>query len=110
MPAAAKGAQLYLEFDGVYRSSDMWLNGCFLGHHSSGYTSFRYRIDNATGFNAVGSNVLAVRTDPRGNEGWWYEGGTSAFVHMAQRYIDVKQLLFGRFLQAGYTVTHGCWP
>jgi beta-galactosidase/beta-glucuronidase len=75
LPASTKGQVLYLEFDGVYRSSDMWLNGEFLGHHSSGYTSFRYRIDNVTSFKQTGANVLSVRTDPRANEGWWYEGG-----------------------------------
>ena len=65
--------QVFLEFDGVFRSSDMWLNGVYIGHHSSGYTSFQYRIDNVTGFKPSGQNVIAVRTDPRANEGWWYE-------------------------------------
>jgi len=68
-----KGKVVYLEFDGVYRSSDMWLNGNFLGHHASGYTSFRYRLDNFPGV-IYGANVLSVRLDPRAREGWWYEG------------------------------------
>jgi hypothetical protein len=27
---------VWVEFDGVFRASDVWLNGKFLGHHSSG--------------------------------------------------------------------------
>ena len=66
--------QVWLEFDGVYRSSDFWLNGKFLGHHSSGYTSFRWALDRDSGARFGGTNVIAVRLDPRANEGWWYEG------------------------------------
>jgi hypothetical protein len=74
LDATWREKSVWLEFDGVYRSSDMWLNGIFLGHHLSGYTSFRYRIDNFPGVNFGGTNVLSVRLDPRGREGWWYEG------------------------------------
>jgi beta-galactosidase len=75
MPSEAVGSdsQVFLEFDGVFRSSDMWLNGIYLGHHSSGYTSFHYRIDNDAGFKPSGNYVVAIRTDPRANEGWWCE-------------------------------------
>jgi len=68
-----KGKRVSVVFDGVYRSSDMWANGIYLGHHSSGYTSFEYRLDNVV--TIPGDITLAVRVDPRANEGWWYEGG-----------------------------------
>ena len=32
---------VWLEFDGVYRSSDFFLNGHYLGHHSSGYVRLK---------------------------------------------------------------------
>jgi len=44
IPAADQGRRLWLEFDGVYRDSQMWLNGHFLGRHASGYTSFYYDV------------------------------------------------------------------
>jgi len=73
IPASAQGRRLWLEFDGVYRDSRMWLNGHLLGSHPSGYTSFRYDI---TEFAKPGAdNLLAVRVDPTAFEGWWYEGG-----------------------------------
>ncbi|HEV2968525.1 MAG TPA: glycoside hydrolase family 2 TIM barrel-domain containing protein, partial [Pirellulales bacterium] len=73
IPATAKGRRLWLEFDGVYRNSRMWLNGKYLGNHPSGYGSFRYDVTDAA---LQGKdNLLTVRVDPRGFEGWWYEGG-----------------------------------
>jgi beta-galactosidase len=73
LPASARGKSLWIDFDGVYRDSSVWLNGQFLGRHKSGYTSFRYDIGKAANFG--GKNVLAVHVDPRHFEGWWYEGG-----------------------------------
>ena len=71
--ASDKGRSLWVDFDGVYRDSKVWLNGHFLGRHASGYTSFRYDI--APYANYGGRNVLAVHVDPTHFEGWWYEGG-----------------------------------
>src|SRR5579859_489745 len=73
IPAMNQGRRLWLEFDGVYRDSQMWLNGHFLGRHASGYTSFQYDVSD---FAKPGSdNLLVVRVDPADFEGWWYEGG-----------------------------------
>lgn len=73
VPASARGRRLWLEFDGVYRAGRFWLNGQYLGSHASGYTSFRFDV---TGVARPGEdNLLTVRVDPRGFEGWWYEGG-----------------------------------
>ncbi len=73
IPASDQGRRLWLEFDGVYRDSQMWLNGHFLGRHPSGYTSFRYDISEIA--KPGTNNLLVVRVDPSGFEGWWYEGG-----------------------------------
>ncbi len=73
LPRADKGKALWLEFDGVYRDSIVWLNGRQLGRHRSGYTSFYYDISQAARYG--GLNMLAVFADARQNEGWWYEGG-----------------------------------
>ncbi len=73
LPPGSQGKSLWIDFDGVYRDSLVWLNGKFLGRHSSGYTSFRYDISKAANFDA--ENVLTVHVDPTRFEGWWYEGG-----------------------------------
>ncbi|MDR3692514.1 MAG: beta-galactosidase GalA [Fimbriimonas sp.] len=72
IPKGDLGKSIWLEFDGVYRNSMLWLNGHELGFHSSGYIGFRHDI--APYLHYGGSNELAVHIDPREAEGWWYEG------------------------------------
>lgn len=73
VPASAEGKTLWIDFDGVYRDSRVWLNGRLLGRHASGYTGFRYDITDAVRYG--GPNTLAVYADALSPEGWWYEGG-----------------------------------
>ena len=68
-----QGKILQLEFGGIFRDSEVWLNGQLLGRHASGYTGFTYDITKTA--HCGGENVIAVRVDPRQFEGWWYEGG-----------------------------------
>ena len=73
LPGADKGKSLWLDFDGAYRDSKVYLNGTLLGEHPCGYTPFRYDISGAAHYG--GRNVLAVQVSPQHEEGWWYEGG-----------------------------------
>ena len=63
----------YMQFDGVYMNSDVWLNGKHLGFHPNGYTPFCYDI---TSFlNTAGqANVVAVRVKNEGLNSRWYSG------------------------------------
>ena len=72
LPASDKGKRLWVEFDGVYRDSLVWLNGHCLGRNPSGYNSFRYDITKAAICGET--NVLVVRVDASRFEGWFYEG------------------------------------
>ena len=63
----------YLQFDGVYMGSDVWLNGRHLGFHPYGYTPFFYDITSY--LNPPGqSNVVAVRVLNEGMNSRWYSG------------------------------------
>lgn len=63
----------YLQFDGVYMGSDVWLNGKHLGFHPYGYTPFSYDITSY--LNPPGqSNVVAVRVKNDGMNSRWYSG------------------------------------
>ena len=73
LPDNAAGKSIWIDFDGVYRNSIVYLNGKKLGQHKSGYTSFRYDITDAVNYG--GKNVLTVYADSRRFEGWFYEGG-----------------------------------
>jgi beta-galactosidase len=65
-----------LRFNGVLRSSAIFLQGNFLLHHESGYTSFDVWLHNATGVDFGVPITLAVHVDPLTfSEGWYMEGG-----------------------------------
>jgi beta-galactosidase len=72
LPASDKGKVLWLEFDGVYRNSLVWLNGHCLGRHPDGYGSFRCDISRLANYG--GKNEIVVRVDANRFEGWFYEG------------------------------------
>ena len=72
VPADALGQPVSLRFDGIFRDSDIWVNGFWLGGEQSGYTSATYNI--AEYLNYGGDNIVAVRADATFEEGWFYEG------------------------------------
>lgn len=65
--------RIYITFDGVYRDCTVYLNEYYVGKHIQGNTSFYFDITDFVNYS--GENVLAVRVDSTGREGWWYEGG-----------------------------------
>jgi beta-galactosidase len=73
IPESDRGKRVSIEFDGVFRDSLAVLNGHFLGRHMSGYSGFSYDITDFANYG--GKNVVVVRADATGAEGWWYEGG-----------------------------------
>jgi beta-galactosidase len=69
---AEVGRRFTLEFDGVFRDSDVFVNGFHCGREPSGYSSFAYDITDY--LNYGGDNVVAVRVNASMEEGWFYEG------------------------------------
>ena len=66
------GKRIFIEFEGIFRDSIVWVNGVYLDRHNSGYTSFALEI---TDHLLIGEeNSIAVRVDSDQQEGWWYEG------------------------------------
>lgn len=67
------GRKIYIEFEGVFRNSTLWVNGKRVGNRPSGYTGGVYDI--TPWIRCDGKpNLLAVQVDAREMEGWWYEG------------------------------------
>jgi len=60
-PAAAAGSRYFLQFDGVGKIADVWLNGHYLGKHSGAFA--RFRFDATTAINPAGENLLVVEAD-----------------------------------------------
>jgi beta-galactosidase len=61
VPASFRAKQVFIYFDGVYKNSEVWLNGHSLGKRPSGFASFQYEL--TPYLKATGPNVLAVRVD-----------------------------------------------
>ena len=93
VPARDSGKVVFVEFDGVYRKSEVWINGQYLGKRPYGYSSFRYELTPNVRFGA-GRNVIAVRVDnsQQPNSRWYSGSGiyrhvrlvTSDPMHVAQ--------------------------
>ena len=64
---------VFVEFDGVYMDSDVWLNGVHLGNRPYGYSSFQYELTQHLKFNGE-KNVLAVRARVQQPCSRWYSG------------------------------------
>jgi beta-galactosidase len=72
IPGVDEGRRIILEFDGVFRSTMVFLNGCYLGRNDAGYVPFQ--LDISDFLNYGGRNFLVVRVDATYGEGWFYEG------------------------------------
>src|SRR4051812_10597383 len=44
LPGEARGRRVFVEFEGVYMESDVWINGHHLGRRPYGYISFEYEL------------------------------------------------------------------
>lgn len=66
------GTRFQIQFDGVFRDANVWLNGIYLGNNKSGYVGFAYDITDFINYDK--ENVLVVRVDATQYEGWFYEG------------------------------------
>ena len=74
LPETDRDKVIYVDFDGVYRNSEVWINGHSLGFRPNGYVSFRYDL---TPYLRYGSqpNVIAVKADNSEQpNSRWYSG------------------------------------
>jgi beta-galactosidase len=79
LSSVRKEQTVWIEFDGVYMNSDVWINGRHVGKHPYGYTSFYYDL---TPFIHNGENVIAVRVDNsiQPNSRWY--SGSGIYRHV----------------------------
>src|SRR5277367_479508 len=67
-----QGGRAVLLFDGVYRNSELWVNGKEAGKHPYGYTAFYFDITDL--LNEKTNNVLALKVSNTGKNSRWYSG------------------------------------
>jgi beta-galactosidase len=68
-----QGKQVYVYFDGVYKNSEVWLNGHLLGKRPNGFISFQYEL--SPYLNLRGKNTIVVKVDhSEFADSRWYTG------------------------------------
>jgi beta-galactosidase len=74
LPGSVKNKEVSVEFDGVYRNSEVWINGHYLGKRPNGYISFYYDLTPYIK-QAPGKNILVVKVDnSQQPNSRWYSG------------------------------------
>jgi beta-galactosidase len=74
LPSSDKAKSIWIEFDGVYRNSEVLINGQALGRRPNGYISFAYDLTPYLKFNNE-ANVLTVKVDnSKQPNSRWYSG------------------------------------
>ena len=84
--------RVYIDFDGIYRNSEVWINGHYLGFRPNGYISFRYDLTPFVRFGDK-SNEILVRVDNsmQPNSRWYSGSGIYRNVRLVitrQVFID----------------------
>ena len=63
---------VFIDFDGVYQNSEVWINGHSVGKRFYGYSSFRYEL---TPHLVAGDNLISVKVDNSAQpNSRWYSG------------------------------------
>lgn len=63
VPKSKKGQRFFIEFEGVYENSEVWLNGHLLGKRPNGYIGFSYDLTDYLHVDPNKKNVLTVKVD-----------------------------------------------
>ncbi len=108
IPAEDYGKHIWLQFDGIFRNSQIWVNGFYLGHEPSGYATQTYDISEY--LNYGGENLVCVRADATLEEGWFYEGA-GIYRHVwLNKASKVHVAPFGVFAHSEFDSDENGWP
>jgi len=70
-----EGKRITLYFEGIATQSDIYVNGHIVKHNYCGYNPFEIDISDVLEYDVTAVNVVAVYTNAKAHNGWWYEGG-----------------------------------
>ena len=74
LPFSAQYKNVRIEFDGVYRNSEVWINGHYLGKRPNGYISFQYDLSHYVK-HPPSKNIIVVKVDnSQQPNSRWYSG------------------------------------
>jgi len=74
LPSSSTNKNISIEFDGVYKNSEVWINGHYLGKRPYGYVNFSYDLTQHL-LPYPQKNVLVVKVDnSQQPDSRWYSG------------------------------------
>jgi len=96
LPASAAGKKVTIAFDGVYKNSEVWINGHYLGKRPNGYVPFSYDLTDFL-LPFPQQNIIAVKVDNSLQpDSRWYSGSgiyrTVKLVITGKLHLDEKSL------------------
>lgn len=98
-PSDWKDKTVLIEFDGVYKNSEVWVNGHSLGQRPFGYIGFHYDLTDHLSWEKP--NVIAVRVDHSDfADSRWYTG-SGIYRHVRLILTDKLRIVpWGVFVQS----------
>lgn len=86
VPADMGGKRVFIEFDGVYMNSEVWINGHLLGKRPYGFIGYEY--DLTQHLTPGGDNTLAVRVDHSLQPSARWYTGSGIYRHVWLKFTD----------------------
>ncbi|MDE1193593.1 MAG: glycoside hydrolase family 2 TIM barrel-domain containing protein [Arachidicoccus sp.] len=86
-----------IAFDGVYRNSEVWINGHYLGHRPYGYSTFIYDITPYVYFNKENFIIVKVDNSQQPNSRWYTGSGINRNVWLIKK-NRISFAHFGTFI------------
>jgi beta-galactosidase len=83
--ASVREGRVWIEFDGIYENSEVWINGHSLGKRPFGYISFQYDL---TDHLVDGDNIIAVRVDNSNQPNSRWYSGSGIYRHVRLVIVD----------------------
>ncbi|WP_121613392.1 glycoside hydrolase family 2 TIM barrel-domain containing protein [Mesobacillus foraminis] len=88
VPDSLKGKKVFIQFDGIYKNSEVWVNEQYLGKRPYGYSSFHYDLTPYLNFGDE-ENVIAVKVDHTDfADSRWYTGSgiyRNVFINLTEQ-------------------------
>lgn len=85
------GKRLLLEFNGVMKTAEVYVNGHLIGEHKGGYTTFNFDISEFVNFGE--ENILSVKVDSTNRKDIPPEGNLVDFLLFGGIYRNVRLII-----------------
>ncbi|MBB4802206.1 beta-galactosidase [Flavobacterium nitrogenifigens] len=93
IPASWKSKTISIEFDGVFKNSEVFINGKSLGIRPNGYISFGYDLSPYLNFGQANIIAVKVDNDAQPNSRWY----TGSGIYRNVRLVTSEKLHVGKW-------------